>query len=297
MIPAEAATTVAQGSLLLAVPIAMAAGLVSFLSPCVLPLVPGYLSYITGLTGAELGMTAPAKAPVASRSTSIAAAGESAGDSAGDSAVDTAVSTSVAVETAPTRSVRSSRVLVGTLGFIAGFTVVFMSYGALFGALGDLLLEYQDIITRVMGVLVIILGLGFMGWLPGLQREYRIHRAPVIGLWGAPLLGALFGIGWTPCIGPTLAAVQSLAFTEASAARGALLSLAYCVGLGVPFIVIGLAFRRLAGTLGWVKSHYALVMRVGGGLLIVIGLLLVTGIWNDLTIEMRTWTGSFEVPL
>ncbi len=291
MIPLAAADTVAQGSLLLALPIAAAAGLVSFLSPCVLPLVPGYLSYITGLTGAELGMTAPSETAAAPPSRVHAEGGR------GDSAVDTAVSTSVAVDpgTDPTR--RSSRVLIGTLGFIAGFTVVFMSYGALFGALGDLLLEYQDVITRVMGVLVIILGLGFMGWLPGLQREYRFHRAPVIGLWGAPLLGALFGIGWTPCIGPTLAAVQTLAFTEASALRGALLSLAYCVGLGVPFILIGLAFRRLAGTLSWVKSHYALVMRIGGGLLIVIGVLLVTGVWNDLTIEMRTWTGSFEVPL
>ena len=165
------------------------------------------------------------------------------------------------------------------------------------GALGGALRVHQEAITRVMGVVVILLGLAFMGFLPGMTREYRFHRAPRIGIWSAPLLGALFGLGWTPCIGPTLAAVQTLAFTEGSALRGAVLSLAYCVGLGVPFVLLGLAFRRLAGTLSWVRGHYLLVMRIGGAMLIVIGLLLVTGLWSDLMILMRTWTGSFEVPL
>jgi cytochrome c-type biogenesis protein len=170
---------------------------------------------------------------------------------------------------------------------------VFVSYGALFGALGSVLLEYQATITRVLGLLVVGLGLMFLGWIPGMQREFRVHRMPTIGLWGAPMLGVLFGLGWTPCIGPTLGAVQTLAFTEASAARGALLSFVYCLGLGLPFVVVGLLFRRMLGTIGWVRKHSYLVMRIGGGLLVAIGLLLVTGLWDDITIGLRSWVGSF----
>lgn len=243
-----------DGSLLLALPIAAAAGLVSFLSPCVLPLVPGYLSYVTGLTGADL----------------VPEAGSAR---------------------------RVSKVLLGTLGFVAGFSVIFVAYGALFGALGALLLEHQDVIQRVLGVVVILMGLAFAGWLPGMTREFRLHRAPTIGVWGAPLFGALFGLGWTPCIGPTLAAVQTLAFSEGSAVRGAVLSLAYCVGLGVPFVVVGLAFEKAAGALAWVRNHYAAVMRVGGLLLVAVGIALVTGLWNEAMIAVRTWVGGFEVPL
>jgi cytochrome c-type biogenesis protein len=183
------------------------------------------------------------------------------------------------------------------VGFVLGFSLVFVAYGALFGALGNLLLEYQEPIQRVLGVMVILLGLAFAGWLPGLNAEWRVHMVPRYGVWGAPLLGVLFGLGWTPCIGPTLAAVQTLAFTEASAARGAVLSLAYCVGLGVPFVVLGLAFARLAGALGWVRTHYVWVMRAGGILLILIGVALVTGFWTDVTIWMRGWIAGYEVPL
>jgi cytochrome c-type biogenesis protein len=306
-----ASSVVADGSLLLAIPVAAAAGLVSFLSPCVLPLVPGYLSYITGLTGADLGMVAAgarsAPATTATDAPRATAASGGPGGAATTAPRATAASggpggaatTATAVADPPSLSTvtRSSRVLVGTLGFVAGFSVIFISYGALFGALGGTLLVHQEAITRVMGVVVILLGLAFMGVLPGMTREYRFHRAPRIGIWSAPLLGALFGLGWTPCIGPTLAAVQTLAFTEGSAVRGAVLSLAYCVGLGLPFVLLGLAFRRLAGTLTWVRGHYLLVMRIGGGMLVAIGLLLVTGLWSDLMILTRTWTGSFEVPL
>jgi cytochrome c-type biogenesis protein len=137
----------------------------------------------------------------------------------------------------------------------------------------------------------------FAGWIPGLQREWRIHKAPTYGLWGAPLLGFLFGLGWTPCIGPTLAAVLGLAASEGSAWRGALLSVAYCVGLGVPFLLVGLAFRRAAGALSWVRRHYLLIMRVGGGMLVLVGLLLVTGLWDELTIQLRVWAGAFEVAI
>ncbi len=255
--------TVASGSLVLAMVLAFAAGVVSFISPCVLPLAPGYLSYITGLTGAEI-----------------------AGDDSTES--DRGWSLKVAVK---------SRVLLGSVLFVLGFSVVFVSYGVLFGSLGALLLEWQDVITRILGVVVIVMGLGFMGLIPGLQREWRMHRMPSYSVWGAPVLGVLFGIGWSPCIGPALTAVQSLAFTEASAARGALLSLVYCLGLGLPFILLGLAFRQAAGTLAWVRRHYAVIMRVGGGLLVLIGVLLVTGVWNDVTIWMRTIAPNFETPL
>ncbi len=252
------AETVASGSLILAMLLAFAAGIVSFASPCVLPLAPGYLSYVTGLTGAEI-------------------AGEERGGT-----------TTVAVK---------SRVLLGSVLFVLGFSVVFVSYGLLFGGLGSLLLEYQVVISRVLGVIVIVMGLSFMGVLPGMQREWRMHRMPSYSVWGAPVLGVLFGLGWTPCIGPALTAVQSLAFTEASAARGALLSMVYCLGLGLPFILLGLLFRQAAGTLAWVRRHYVLIMRIGGGLLVAIGILLVTGVWDSITIWMRTLVPGFETPI
>lgn len=252
------AETVASGSLILAMLLAFAAGIVSFASPCVLPLAPGYLSYVTGLTGAEI-------------------AGEERGGT-----------TTVVVK---------SRVLLGSVLFVMGFSVVFVSYGLLFGGLGSLLLEYQSIISRILGVIVIVMGLSFMGVIPGMQREWRMHRMPSYSVWGAPVLGVLFGLGWTPCIGPALTAVQSLAFTEGSAARGALLSFVYCLGLGLPFILLGLLFRQAAGTLAWVRRHYTLIMRIGGGLLVAIGILLVSGLWDSVTIWMRTLVPGFETPL
>lgn len=280
-----ASSVIIDGALWLAIPLAMLAGLVSFLSPCVLPLVPGYLSYITGLTGAELGIT-----PAGTASTTAASA------AGATPAPDRGGATLAVADTEPVAA-QHSRVLAGTIGFVLGFSAVFVAYGALFGALGGALVEYQEPIQRVLGVLVIGLGLMFAGWLPGLNREFRVHKLPKWGVWGAPVLGVLFGLGWTPCIGPTLAAVQTLAFSEASAWRGALLSLAYCLGLGIPFIVIGLAFRRFAGALGWVRRHSQLIMRIGGVLLIMIGLALVTGLWDDMTVSLRVWTGAFEVPL
>ena len=280
-----ASSVIIDGALWVAIPVAMLAGLVSFLSPCVLPLVPGYLSYITGLTGAELGIVA---APTSNTSTAAGGVADDEGSRGGQ----------VVVEAPPAATAtQRSQVLAGTVGFVLGFSAVFIAYGALFGALGGVLVSYQDEIQRVLGVLVIILGLTFAGWLPGLSREFRVHRLPRWGVWGAPVLGVLFGLGWTPCIGPTLAAVQTLAFSEASAWRGALLSLAYCIGLGLPFIALGLAFRRFAGALGWVRRHSLLIMRVGGVMLIAIGLALVTGLWDDLTVSMRVWAGSYEVPL
>jgi cytochrome c-type biogenesis protein len=243
--------TVTNGSLIVALSIAFAAGIVAFLSPCVLPLAPGYVSYVTGLTGAELA------------------------DPTG----------------------RRGRVLLGSLLFVLGFSIVFVSYGVAFGSIGSVLLQYQEPINRVLGVIVIVMGLVFLGVIPGMQREWRLHRAPTWGVAGAPLLGIIFGLGWSPCIGPTLTAVQSLAFTEASATRGAALSMAYCLGLGLPFVALAVAFSRTAGALGWVKRNYEWVMRIGGAMLIVIGLLLVTGAWTSFTIWLRVTMPGFETAL
>ncbi|HEY7487940.1 MAG TPA: cytochrome c biogenesis protein CcdA [Streptosporangiaceae bacterium] len=246
--PAAALTvgdTVTSGSLLLALPIAALAGAVSFASPCVLPLVPGYLSYVTGLSGADL----------ADR--------------------------------------QRSRLLAGCALFVLGFSVMFVSVGAVFGGLGRWLLEYADPITRVLGAVTIVLGLAFMGFVPGLQRTLKPGWVPAAGLAGAPVLGVLFGLGWTPCIGPTLAAVQTLAVTEASAVRGAVLSFAYCLGLGLPFVITALVYRRALGAFDAIKRHYRAVMRIGGGLLVLIGVLLVTGLWGDLTAGLQGWIGGF----
>ncbi|MCO5968026.1 cytochrome c biogenesis CcdA family protein [Actinoallomurus soli] len=230
----------------MALPVAAAAGLVSFLSPCVLPLVPGYLSYVTGMSGADLGEQ------------------------------------------------RRGRLVLGVALFVLGFTVVFVSAGLAFGGFGALLQRHADVITKVLGGVTILLGLAFMGFIPGLQRTVKSSRLPAAGVAGAPFLGALFGLGWTPCIGPTLAAVQAMAYTEASAARGALLSFAYCLGLGVPFLVTAVAYRKALGAFGWVKRHYQAVMRIGGGLLVAIGLLLVTGLWSDLTVQLQSWVSGFK---
>ncbi|TAK70133.1 MAG: cytochrome c biogenesis protein CcdA [Actinomycetota bacterium] len=292
------AEVVTSGSLLLAVPLAATAGLVSFLSPCVLPLAPGYLSYVTGLTGAELaGEGGDDDGP---RTSAIGDNDDraAADDGRRTAASDDGASGAVVTSAPPLRHVRRhSRVLLGSILFVLGFTAVFVAYGALFGGVGSFLLQYSDAITRILGVVVIVMGLGFLGVVPALQREWRFPMTPTYSLAGAPLLGVLFGVGWVPCIGPTLGAVLGLALNEGSAARGAVLSFAYCLGLGLPFVVLGLAFRKAAGVLGWVRHHSGAVMRVGGGLLVAIGLLLVTGWWDDLTVWMRSATAGFEVPL
>lgn len=237
------------GSLLLAAPVAFAAGVISFLSPCVLPLVPGYLSFATGLSAQEL-----------------------------------------------LEGGRRSRVLLGTSLFVLGFGLVFISYGAFFGGLGSTLARQEDAISRILGVITIVMGLIFAGWLPWF-REWRPNVQHNFGLAGAPLLGALFGIGWTPCIGPTLAAVQTLAFTEASAGRGALLGFIYCLGLGLPFVILGLVIQRAFSVLTFLRKRQRLLMNIGGVMLIFIGMLLVTGVWGSLVIEMRSWISGFTPAL
>ena len=251
------ADIVTDGPLLVAALVAALVGLISFLSPCVLPLVPGYLSYVTGLSGVDAAGTPPAES-------------------------------GTVLTAAPPRM----RVVAGAALFVLGFTAVFVAYGVLFGRLGALLAEHQRTLERVLGVVVVLLGLTFLGVLPGLSRDLRIRRLPATGLAGAPLLGVVFGLGWTPCIGPTLGAVQSLALSQAAAGRGAVLSTAYCLGLGVPFVLVALGTRWLVGALGAVRRHAATVTYVGGGLLVLLGLLLLTGLWGELMIDLRSWAGA-----
>lgn len=268
------ADTVTSGPLVLAVAVAALAGLVSFLSPCVLPLVPGYLSYVTGMAGAE----------VTSDSADSAASADSA-DSAGP---DPGGAGGVAV-----RARGRHRTVLGAVLFVLGFTAVFVSYGLAFGNLGRLLFQYQEGIQRILGAVTVVMGLAFLGLVPALQREARIRRLPSTGLAGAPLLGVLFGVGWTPCIGPTLGAVQTLAFDSATAGKGALLSAAYSLGLGLPFVLAALGIRRGAGALKFLRRHSRTTTRIGGAMLLAVGLLLLFGWWDDLTIQLRSWAAGF----
>ena len=225
-----------SGSMPLAIPVAIVAGLVSFFSPCVIPLLPGYLSYATGLSGADL------------------ASGEA--------------------------ETRRGRMLLGSVLFVLGFAVVFVTLGALSGAVSSWLVDYRRTITIVLGSLTIVLGLVFAGLIPFLQREWRVHAVPAVGLGAAPLLGFLFGLGWTPCIGPTLTAITTLSFNEGTVTRSAVLAGCYAIGLGLPFIAAGLAYRKALGAMSFVRRHQLLVMRFGGLLLVAVGVLLVSGWWD-----------------
>ncbi|MEE6273915.1 cytochrome c biogenesis CcdA family protein [Georgenia wangjunii] len=234
--------TVLSGPLLAALPVALVAGAVSFASPCVLPLVPGYVGYLGGMSG-DLG-----------------AKGARGGAEAASGA--------------------SRRLLWGVLLFVAGFSAVFVLLGVVFGWLGVALAPWVDTITRVLGVVVILMGLAFMGAVPFLQRERRLRLSPRAGLWGAPVLGVVFGLGWAPCIGPTLSAVLLLSLDGGDPVRGGILALAYCLGLGLPFVLIALAYARSTRTVGFLRRHRVAIMRVGGAMLVLLGLALVTGVWG-----------------
>ena len=227
-----------DGFLLTAFPIAIFAGLISFLSPCVLPLVPGYISFAAGFSKSR------------------------------------------------------GKVFLGSVLFVFGFSALFVSFGALFGELGSQIIGHEELITRVLGVFTIFLGAIFLGAFPFMPViKPRISTAG--GIIGAPLLGFLFGVGWTPCIGPALATVQTLAFQESSAVRGALLSLGYCFGLGAPFIATGLFFDRSEKFRKFMVKRGNLVTKIGGYLLILIGILQLIGLWNELMISLRTLISDF----
>ncbi|CAB4540605.1 unannotated protein [freshwater metagenome] len=228
----------AGGFLLVAFPVALIAGLISFISPCVLPLVPGYLSFAAGFSKAK------------------------------------------------------GRVLLGSLLFVLGFSVLFISYGALFGGIGSRISTNEEVITRILGVITIFLGFIFMGRFP-MMRTFSPKIATNGGLIGAPLLGFLFGIGWTPCIGPALATVQTLAFQESSAVRGAILSFGYCIGLGAPFIASGLYLDKSERLRRYLTRRGDLISKIGGALLILIGIAQLLGIWTDLMISLRSMITEF----
>jgi cytochrome c-type biogenesis protein len=236
------AETVMDGSMLMAAPIALLAGLVSFLSPCVLPLVPGYLGYVTGLTGADL------------------------------------------------QDQKRGRMFLGIVLFVLGFSAVFVLVGIVFSQVTIWLQGDGEWLTRVLGVVVIVLGIVFMGGFNRLQQDRRIHVQPQAGLWGAPVLGVTFGLGWAPCIGPTMAAVLAMSTAgSANPGKGAVLAFVYCLGLGIPFLLIALGLRRGLGAMAFFRKHRVAVMRFGGGLLIVLGLLMVSGLWTAWVVQLQTW--------
>jgi len=237
--------TVLDGSLLLAVPIAVLAGLVSFLSPCVLPLVPGYLGYVTGLTGVDL------------------------------------------------EHQKRGRMFAGVALFVGGFTAVYVAIGWGVGALAATLQAHAYALQRILGVLTIALGLMFAGWLPGLEGSRQLAVRPAAGLAGAPLLGAVFALSWTACTGPTLAAIVGLGGLGGNPARGALLATFYCLGLGIPFLVAALAYRRAMGAFDVVRRHRVAVMRAGGLMIVVLGVLLVTGAWNEIIARLTGVVANF----
>ncbi len=243
-----------DGALWLAIPIALLAGLVSFLSPCVLPLVPGYLGFIGGAVsgGARTGAVA-------------------------------------------TRT--RTRLVAGVLLFIAGFTVVFVAMGVLAGTLGGFFVQYGDIISRVLGVIVILLGLVFVGVFGLAQRTFKPQVRSGLGLIGAPLLGVAMGVGWAPCIGPTYTAILSISLTQGDPWRAGVLAVAYSLGLGIPFLLIALGFGWATRSVAFFRRHIRTVNILGGVLLIVLGILMVSGVWTALMSSLTGVIGSVELPL
>jgi cytochrome c-type biogenesis protein len=283
------ASLVSSGPLLLAIPVAAAAGAVTFLSPCCLPLVPGYLAYITGMSGADAGAGGGAGVATADADVDLSAAGAS-GASGG---VTTRPRTSAAVPGTPPRG----RAVAGTALFVLGFSAVFSLIGLAAGGVGQLLQTHADGITQVLGGVTILLGLLFFGAFDRFMFAGRIFKpsfTPRAGLAGAPVLGVMFGIGWTPCIGPTLGVVMALSLQSGTAARGAFLCFIYGLGLGIPFLIVAAIFQRMVGVLGFFKRNAGTVSRIGGALLIIVGLLEVSGAWTAAIVWLKNhWFNSY----
>lgn len=243
-------SVVADGQLLVASLIAIAAGLISFLSPCVLPLVPGYLAYVGSTAGSDPGSPTPRR-----------------------------------------------RVLTGSVLFVLGFTAVFVAILAAAGTVGVFLFKWEQLITRIMGVFIVIMGLVFIGLFNKMQTTKKMRIKPKFGLAGAPILGAVFAVGWTPCMGPTLTVIMGLSLQQGSIARSVVLAIAYCIGLGVPFVVAAFGFGWMTNTMTFFKRHIRVVNLIGGSLLVLIGLLMVTGIWSKMMFALQAVIGGYVTPL
>ena len=283
-----------SGPLLFAVPVAAAAGAVTFLSPCVLPLVPGYLSYVTGMSGVDAQQAAGTGGAPAGGSP--APGGGTAPGTAAGAVTTVAPSTPAAAARPPRR-----RAVLGTLLFVLGFTAVFASVGVAFGGLGALLERHSVGLTQVFGVLTIVLGLLFAGVFDRIPVTGRILRPsirPRAGLAGAPVLGVLFGLSWTPCVGPTLTFVLTLSMASGTAVRGAILTFAYGLGLGVPFLIVALAFERGVTAFSFARRHARAFSVAGGAMLVAVGVLEVTGAWSSALLWLKThWISSYQSPL
>ncbi len=242
------ATNVTDGALLFAMLLALIAGIVSFLSPCILPLVPGYLGYVSGLSN-------------------------------------------------PNEPGNRRRVLTGVALFILGFAAVFTLYGAAFGLIGSWLLRWQDLLMRILGIVVVLMGLVLLGGFSWLQQTRKMNLTRRTGLGGAPVLGVVFGLGWTPCMGPTLSAVLALSVSTGSAGRGALLAFVYCLGLGIPFVLVALGLGWVTRVLGLVRRHIRVVNIIGAAMLIALGLMMVTGLWMKWIYQLQNLAGTFITPV
>jgi cytochrome c-type biogenesis protein len=290
---------VSSGPLLLAIPVAAAAGAVTFLSPCCLPLVPGYLAYITGMSGAD-ATAVPAEATGAAEFSADGAVASTASAGA-DGGVTTRARATAAAPTGGNTGRHTGRTVAGTALFVAGFSAVFSLTGLAVGGLGQLFSAHDSLLTRVLGAVTIVLGLLFFGAFDRFMFAGRVFKPSVMpkaGLAGAPLLGVLFGIGWTPCIGPTLTAVLALSLQSGTAARGAFLAFIYGLGLGIPFLIVAVAFSRLVNVLGFFKRHARMVSRIGGAMLVAVGLLEVTGAWSSAIIWLHThWFSGYNLPI
>ena len=319
-----------SGPVLLAIPVAAAAGAVTFLSPCCLPLVPGYLSYLTGMSGAAANdrgrgpaaspapagvaavatggslALAPVTASTATAAGALAPAGASA-PPAGTSAAPSSASTPSAASTVASTGglVRAgtparSRVMLGALLFVLGFSVLYALEGVAVAGVGGTLTVHRAGLSQILGGLIILLGLLFIGLFDRFSLAGRIVKPgfrPRAGLAGAPLLGVLFGLGWTPCTGPTLSAVLTLGFTSGTALRGGLLAFVYALGIGIPFLIVAFGFQRGANVFGFARRHARLITRIGGLLLIAVGVLEVTGAWAAAITWLQVhWLAGYTAP-